>query len=82
MTVDKGLTRWECSDCGRVGYTTTTDINALHPKFSHHKGYNRATGQDEICVPAGLRGLLYDAEKQDTNIVHIVSLRRRIAELS
>lgn len=76
MTVDKGLMRWECADCGRIGYTTEMVVNAMHPKYSHHKD------SDSICIVGGLRGLLFDAEKADKDIVHIVSLRKRIAELS
>ncbi len=76
MTMEKPLTRWTCSDCGTVGMTTESVITAIHPKYNHH------SSPSEICVLAGLRGLLADAEKEDKNIMLITSLRNRIQALS
>ncbi len=76
MSSDKGLTFWECSDCGTRGATTESVMNAHHPRFTHH------SSPSEICVLGGLRGLLADAEKEDTNIMLITSLRARIKALS
>lgn len=69
---EKPLTFWKCSDCGTTGATTESVMNAHHPRYTHH------SAPDQICVLAGLRGLLADAEREDTNIMLITSLRARI----
>lgn len=74
--MEKPLTFWSCSDCGTKGATTESAMNSRHPRYTHH------SSPDEICVPAGLKGLLADAEKEDTNIVLITGLRNRIKAVS
>lgn len=75
MTREKPLTRWECTDCSTVGYTTESRENAFHPRYMHYSEGNTR------CAAAGLRGLLADAEREDKDIVFITSLRSRLKAL-